>query len=100
MLHSFGNGADGTFPEGGLVFDGAGNLYGATYNGGVNNTGAVFKMTPMQGGGWSETILHNFGPLFGGRWQFSIRQPDPGQCGQPLRHDKRRRRPLQRGNGI
>ena len=65
VLHSFGNGADGTFPEAGLVFDGAGNLYGATYNGGVNNTGAVFKMTPMQGGGWSETILHNFGPLFG-----------------------------------
>jgi uncharacterized repeat protein (TIGR03803 family) len=61
VLHSFGNGTDGQIPASGLVLDAAGNLYGTTEQGGVNDVGTVFELSPSQGGGWTETILHNFG---------------------------------------
>jgi len=56
--------ADGGSPEGGLIFDAAGNLYGATLVGGAsqcgNDTcGVVFELTPS-GGTWTETVLHSF----------------------------------------
>jgi uncharacterized repeat protein (TIGR03803 family) len=41
VLHSFTGGADGAVPNGGLIRDAAGNLYGAS--GGGN--GQVFKLT-------------------------------------------------------
>src|ERR1019366_4407129 len=34
VLHNFGSGTDGISPLAGLIFDGAGNLYGTTYHGG------------------------------------------------------------------
>jgi uncharacterized repeat protein (TIGR03803 family) len=37
---------DGKFPYAGLVFATDGNLYGTTYQGGANNSGTVFKITP------------------------------------------------------
>jgi uncharacterized repeat protein (TIGR03803 family) len=37
---------DGSNPVGPLVFDGSGNLYGATFNGGPYFRGTVFKLTP------------------------------------------------------
>jgi uncharacterized repeat protein (TIGR03803 family) len=40
------NGADGDLPIGGLIFDGAGNLYGTTYEGGSAGGGVVFEVTP------------------------------------------------------
>ncbi len=40
------------------AFDSAGNLYGIG-NGGANGQGAVFELSPAQGG-WTETILHSF----------------------------------------
>jgi uncharacterized repeat protein (TIGR03803 family) len=42
------------------VLDAAGNLYGTTYGGGVHGFGTVFELSPMAGGGWTETILHSF----------------------------------------
>jgi uncharacterized repeat protein (TIGR03803 family) len=63
ILHSFGtesNCADGAFPEGALVFDAAGNLYGTTEAGGANYVGTVFKLSPNADGGWTETVLHSF----------------------------------------
>jgi uncharacterized repeat protein (TIGR03803 family) len=60
ILYSFqSNGVDGTSP-GPLTFDSAGNLFGATGIGGSNTFGTVFKLSPGSGG-WSETILYNFG---------------------------------------
>ncbi len=54
VLHSFNNnGVDGYYPNGGLIFDAAGNLYGTTING--PDYGSVFKMSPNEGGGWTET---------------------------------------------
>jgi len=38
--------ADGAYPVGGLIIDGEGNLYGTTSNGGINNNGVIFMITP------------------------------------------------------
>ena len=57
ILHSFGEGKDGTTPLAGLIFDTEGNLYGTTATGGTYNLGTVFKLTPSG----TETILHSFG---------------------------------------
>ncbi len=71
VLHSFGNGADGTQPDAGLIFDATGNLYGTTSGGGIHNYGTVFKLTPGQGGGWTETVLHSFGNGEDGRTPYA-----------------------------
>jgi uncharacterized repeat protein (TIGR03803 family) len=59
-LHNFGFGFDGVAAYG-LVFDPAGNLYGTTAEGGNNNAGVAFEMTPSGSGTWTERVLHNFG---------------------------------------
>ena len=46
VLHTFEGGADGALPEGALIADNAGNLYGTTPKGGVHNRGTVFMVTP------------------------------------------------------
>lgn len=68
VLYSFQGGSDGATPAGGVVFDSAGNLYGATTEGGANNCpgpaqcGTVFQLTPpaQKGGSWPETLLYVF----------------------------------------
>jgi uncharacterized repeat protein (TIGR03803 family) len=66
VLFSFdvdGSGASGLEPNGGLIFDSAGNLYGTTFYGGVGSGyGTVFELTPTSGGQWNETVLYNFQP--------------------------------------
>src|SRR5271168_4892131 len=60
VLYSFcqlANCADGLEPYGGLIFDGAGNLYGTTATGGASGGGVVFKLTPNSDGSWTETVL-------------------------------------------
>jgi hypothetical protein len=53
VLHSFGQGNDGIFPGGGLVFDSSGDLFGVTEQGGYTEDpcgqegcGVVFMVTP------------------------------------------------------
>ncbi len=60
VLHHFGNGHDGAQPQGGLILDAAGNLYGATTYGGRNGYGTVFELSPKTGGSWTEKLLHSF----------------------------------------
>ena len=61
-MYSFlNNGTDGTVPKGGVIFDGAGNLYGTTTQGGTYTLGTLFELTPAGGGTWTEQVLHNFG---------------------------------------
>jgi hypothetical protein len=68
VLYSFQGGTDGSTPAGGVVFDSAGNLYGATEQGGGSDCkptgycGTVFQLKPpaKKGDPWTETILHVF----------------------------------------
>ncbi|HTT83096.1 MAG TPA: choice-of-anchor tandem repeat GloVer-containing protein [Rhizomicrobium sp.] len=65
VLYRFGGGSDGAQPNAGLVADAAGNLYGTTSAGGGtgcggSGCGTVFELSPQQGGGWAETVLHDF----------------------------------------
>jgi len=66
-LYAFGNSAieDGSQPTAGLVMDASGNLYGTTTQGGTNNYGTVFELSPTPKGHWKETILHEFAALDG-----------------------------------
>jgi uncharacterized repeat protein (TIGR03803 family) len=61
VLYTFSGGTDGNDPQAGLVMDGAGNLYGTTMQGGAYGFGTVFELSPLSGGGWSESIIHSFG---------------------------------------
>jgi uncharacterized repeat protein (TIGR03803 family) len=45
VLQSF-TGINGSGPGGGVLADGAGNLYGTTNGGGAHSDGVVFKLTP------------------------------------------------------
>ena len=61
VLYAFTSGSDGAWPEGGLIGDGAGNLYGTTAEGGGTNCsglgcGTVFKLAPDG----TEVVLHAF----------------------------------------
>jgi uncharacterized repeat protein (TIGR03803 family) len=63
VLHSFCSAAscsDGDEPAAGVIFDGAGNLYGTTNRGGVQGGGVVFKLTPTTHGRWTESVLYSF----------------------------------------
>jgi hypothetical protein len=66
-------------PNGDLVFDSAGNLYGATTFGGGKattcdefyggNCGAIFELSPPKekGAKWAEKVLHAFGGIDSGK---------------------------------
>jgi uncharacterized repeat protein (TIGR03803 family) len=60
-LYTFTGGADGAQPMGGVVGDGAGNLYGTTAGGGSgsfgNGNGVIFKLNIAT---VVETVLHTF----------------------------------------
>ena len=60
VLYSFTGGADGANPYyAEVIFDKAGNLYGTTVEGGAQNLGVVFELTPTSSG-WAESVLHSF----------------------------------------
>ena len=63
VLHDFA-GSDGWFPNGALVADKAGNLYGTTVNGGPScsqlGCGVVFELVRGKAGKWTFKVLHNF----------------------------------------
>lgn len=55
VLYSF---AGGIGPQGGVVMNASGNLYG-TRQQGAHEAGSVFKLTPY-GGGWVYSDVHDF----------------------------------------
>jgi len=56
VLYRFRGGAYGGNPDGGVVLDTDGNLYGVAKTGGTDNNGVVYKISPTAG----ETVLHKF----------------------------------------
>jgi uncharacterized repeat protein (TIGR03803 family) len=64
VLHDFCPGSavctDGANPEGGLIFDSKGNLFGTTAAGGSNNSGTVFELTPSSDFSWTENVIYTF----------------------------------------
>jgi uncharacterized repeat protein (TIGR03803 family) len=64
LLYSFQGGSDGSFPYSNVIFDPAGNLYGTTEEGGPNNLGTVFELSPSANG-WTERVIHSFSGLDG-----------------------------------
>ena len=71
VLHSFAGGTDGANPNGDLVLDNKGNVYGTTYAGGNNSAhdsnqgcGTVFELKPpaTKGRAWTENVMFRFNP--------------------------------------
>jgi uncharacterized repeat protein (TIGR03803 family) len=70
VLYAFPqDGSTGNYPQGAMVADNAGNLYGTTLFGGAFNSncslagcGTVFELSPplQQGAPWIETVLYEF----------------------------------------
>ena len=58
-IYAFTGGSDGGYPQAGVIFDGAGNLYGATTSGGSGGGGTVFELSPSNGG-WNYQVLYSF----------------------------------------
>jgi uncharacterized repeat protein (TIGR03803 family) len=66
VLHKFaGYPTDGANPQGSVIADKAGSLYGTTTSGGANNQGVVFKLTRPAVGKtvWTKSILYSFGTV-------------------------------------
>jgi len=66
VLYAFKSGTDGANPNGGLVLDSGGAIYGTTVYGGYHcphdndqGCGTAFVLTPQQAT-WRETFLHRF----------------------------------------
>jgi uncharacterized repeat protein (TIGR03803 family) len=60
LVHTF-NGTRGQNGNSALIFDSAGNLYGTTAAGGFYGGGIAYELSPNGTGGWTLTVLHNFG---------------------------------------
>ena len=62
VLHEFNGAADGANPEGALLLDAAGNLYGTTFAGGAVGEGTVYKIDATG----TETVLFTFDAFVSG----------------------------------
>jgi uncharacterized repeat protein (TIGR03803 family) len=59
LLYTFPGGNGGRQPSW-LVIDGAGNLYGTTFEGGSYGWGIVYELSPTTSGPWKVTLVHDF----------------------------------------
>ncbi len=79
VLYSFvGGSTDGADPQGGLIQGSDGNFYGTTYEGGANDTGTIYRITPAGSAPASETVLYSFGGPSGGKDGADSINPDTG----------------------
>lgn len=65
-IYAFAGGSDGAYPNGSLISDGQGNLYGITQNGGSASCqrygpgcGTIFELK-RSNGSWREIVLYSF----------------------------------------
>jgi uncharacterized repeat protein (TIGR03803 family) len=73
ILYAFKGGSDGSWPNGGLAMDSAGNLYGATTSGGgspncTGGCGTVFRLDTSG----KETVLYRFSGKADGQYPFPV----------------------------
>jgi hypothetical protein len=64
ILYRFTGGLDGGYPNGPLVRDAEGNLFGTTSAGGEAagyGFGVAYRLAHTASGNWQETVLHRFG---------------------------------------
>ncbi len=68
MIHSFAGGANGSYPQGGLMLGSDGLLYGTTQFGGSDGQGTIFSIDPSNG---LYSVLHSLSSLTAeGRYPF------------------------------
>ncbi len=67
VLFTFATQDEGYSPEGGVILDSEGNLYGTANRGGLDQGGLVYKLTPSAGT-WTQTVLHTFTGVNGDGW--------------------------------
>jgi uncharacterized repeat protein (TIGR03803 family) len=62
IIYNFAGSGDAAFPLSSLISDQDGNLYGTTLQGGVNNVGAAYQLTPpkQRGESWKESVIYSF----------------------------------------
>jgi uncharacterized repeat protein (TIGR03803 family) len=65
ILYNFTGKNDGGAPYGGLIFDKAGNLYGATSYGGSGSGGTIYRLA-HSASGWTYKVLYSFAGAGGG----------------------------------
>jgi len=58
-LYSFTGQLDGYTPEGGLIMDSSGNIYGTTAYASGGYNGTVFELSPVAGGVWNFQTLYD-----------------------------------------
>jgi uncharacterized repeat protein (TIGR03803 family) len=79
VIYNFQDGTDGRYPYSGLIFDGSGNLYGTTTDGGTGGGGTIFELSPS-GGGWTYAVLYSLpgpaGDSCGPAWALTMDGPD------------------------
>lgn len=56
LLHSFGGAGDGIQPEGAVIFDANGNMYGTTSKGGASGNGTIWEVAANG----TYSLLHSF----------------------------------------
>ncbi len=56
LVHSFGATGDGTQPDGAVIFDASGNMYGTTQNGGTGSNGTIWELAANG----TYSVLHDF----------------------------------------
>jgi uncharacterized repeat protein (TIGR03803 family) len=68
VLYRFSGGSDGSYPQGEIGFDSAGNLYGTAASGGTQGgscstlgCGTVYQLA-RSGPGWAFNLVHSFSP--------------------------------------
>ncbi len=68
VIYTFGSSgpSDAGLPQGGLIRDAAGNLYGTTVGGGEHGSGTIFELSLGSNGPWTEQILYSFTGLADG----------------------------------
>ncbi len=60
-IYTFAAGNDGGFPQGGVIADAKGNLYGTTTSDGADHSGVVYELSPVKGSKtYAQQTLYTF----------------------------------------